>query len=109
MANASSIPAPTRIRDFKLVGIFRFDSPMSKHSVVNYGGDLYVLISTGLVPMSTMIRAETEQLGQPTTTSSRCSQALQHRYEPGWQTFLNPSSGRLFCNIPQGRPTATSR
>ena len=28
--------------DFSLVGIFRFDSPMSKHCVVNYGGDLYV-------------------------------------------------------------------
>ena len=56
--------ASTRRRDFKLVGIFRFDAPMSKDSIINFGGDLYVMISTGFVPMTTLIRAETEQLGK---------------------------------------------
>jgi hypothetical protein len=90
--------------DFGLVGIFRFDAPMSKHSVINYGGDLYVLVSTGLVPMSTMIRSETDQLGnadQNVVTFFR-AEAIKFRDRPGWQTFLNPSTGRLFCNIPQG-------
>ena len=50
--------------DFSLTGIFRFDAPMSMASIINYGGDLYVMVSTGLVPMSTMLRAETEQAGQ---------------------------------------------
>ena len=44
--------------------MFRFDAPMSKDSIINFGGDLYVMISTGLVPMTTLIRAETEQLGK---------------------------------------------
>ena len=26
--------------DFNLIGVYRFDSPMSKHAVVNYGGEL---------------------------------------------------------------------
>ena len=92
--------------DFSLVGIFRFDSPMSKHSVAQYGGELYCLISTGLVPMSTMLRAESEHLGSAdkNITSLFLRNAIQYRTDQGWQTFLNPSTGRMFCNIPQGAP-----
>ena len=90
--------------DFSLVGIFRFDSPMSKHCVVNYGGDLYVLISTGLVPMSTLLRAESEQLGQEDRNifSMFFTSAFLHRDRPGWGVILNHSSGRMICNMPQG-------
>lgn len=90
--------------DFNLTGIFRFDAPMSKHSVVNYGGELYVLISTGLVPMSTLMRAESEQLGQADRNvhSNFFGAALRFRDRPGWMAMLNPSSGRLICNTPQG-------
>lgn len=90
--------------DFTMAGIFRFDSPMSKHSVVNYGGDLYVLISTGMVPFSTLMRAETEQLGQSDRNvfSNFYKASLNNRQRPGWQAIVNPSSGRLICNMPQG-------
>lgn len=92
--------------DFSLDGIYRFDSPMSKHSVAQYGGELYVLISTGLVPMSTMLRAETERLGQSErgVTSLFLDNAIAYRSDQGWSTFLNPSSGRMFVNQPQGAP-----
>jgi hypothetical protein len=92
--------------DFSLVGIFRFDSPLSKHSVAQYGGELYVLISTGLVPLSTMLRAETDHLGQSerNVTSMFLKEAIHYRTDLGWQAFLNPSTGRMFCNIPQGAP-----
>jgi hypothetical protein len=95
---------PDSVDAWQLVGVFHFDSPMSKHCVVNYGGDLYVLISTGLVPMTTLIRAETEQLGQidRNVISVFLKDAIKYRNNLGWQTFLNPSSGRLFCNMPQG-------
>jgi hypothetical protein len=90
--------------NFKTVGRFDFDAPMSKHSITRYGGELYVLISTGLVPMSTMLKAESDQLGQSekgvTTLFSKAANAF--RSDLGWATFLNPSSGRLYCNIPQG-------
>jgi hypothetical protein len=90
--------------DFELVGIYRFDSPMSKHCVINYGGDCFALISTGLVPLSTMLRAESEQLGKEdkAVISLFLSEAIKYRDRPGWQAVMNPSSGRLFCNIPQG-------
>jgi len=95
---------PTSPTDFTLQGVFRFDAPMSKHSVVNYGGDLYVLISTGLVPMSTMMRAESEQLAQADRNifSNFVAASLAHRGAPGWQVLLNPTSGRMICNLPQG-------
>jgi hypothetical protein len=90
--------------DMTLHGIFRFDSPMSKHSVVNYGGELYVLISTGLVPMSTLMKAESEQLGQEDRNvfSEFFSKSLAYRTLPGWSVMLNPSSGRMICNLPLG-------
>lgn len=100
---------PGKDGDFQLTGIFRFDSPMSKHSVVNYGGELYVLISTGMVPMSTLMRAESEQLGKSDQNvfSSFFNSALKQRGAPGWQAFINPSSGRIYCNMPQGGKTYT--
>jgi hypothetical protein len=90
--------------DMQLVGIFRFDSPMSKHSIVNYGGELYVLISTGLVPMSTLLKAESEQLGQSdqNIVSAFFKTALAYRSRPGWSVIHNPSSGRMICNMPLG-------
>jgi hypothetical protein len=90
--------------DIGLRGIYRFDAPMSKHCTINYGGELYVLISTGLVPMSTLMQAESEQLGQAdkNVVSLFRSESVKYRDRPGWQVFINPSSNRVFCNIPQG-------
>ena len=77
--------------DFKLVGVFRFDAPMSKESIINFGGDLYVMISTGLVPMTTMIRSETEQLGQSDQNVMKEFEDVSksHRELYGWQVMLN--------------------
>ena len=93
--------------DFQLGGLFRFDAPMSKHSVVNYGGELYVLISTGLVPFSTLMRAESEQLGQSDRNvfSNFSKASLAYRDVFGWSVTINPSSGRVICNMPQGGRT----
>lgn len=90
--------------DFALTGLFRFDAPMSKHSVVNYGGELYVLISTGLVPMSTLMRAEGEQLGQSdrNVVGEFFDVSMANRTRPGWEVFINPASARIYCNMPLG-------
>jgi hypothetical protein len=95
---------PTDPANFYLQGVYRFDAPMSKHAVANYGGELYCLISTGLVPMSTLMRAESEQLGaQDRNVFTNFYQpALLHRDSPGWSVIINPLSGRMICNIPQG-------
>jgi hypothetical protein len=91
---------------WNLTGVFRFDSPMSKHAVVNYGGDLYVLVSTGLIPMTTMIRSETEQLGQYDKDVVRKFTDVSdlHRSSPGWQVLLDHTTGRMICNLPGGSP-----
>lgn len=90
--------------DFSLTAVFRFDSPMSKHCVTNYGGDLYVLISTGLVPMSTLLRAESEQLGQTDRAVVSEFQDIASRSAGvhGWGVYMDYSSGRLICNLPLG-------
>lgn len=92
--------------DMQLDGIYRFDSPMSHRSVVNYGGELYCLISTGLVPMSTLMRAESEQLGttDKAVTTEFSKVAMNYRDRPGWEVLLNHSSGLIYCNMPLGAP-----
>ena len=99
---------PDDAANWGLTGVFRFDAPMNKHSVVNYGGELWVLISTGMVPLSQLIKAESEQLGQvdKAVISFFLNDAISYRSEPGWQLFLNPSSNRVFCNVPQGSANA---
>jgi hypothetical protein len=88
--------------DFKLVGIFRFDAPMSKNSLINFGGDLYVMISTGLVPMTTLIRAETENLGlsDMNVMDEFERVAKNNRPDFGWQVILNGHTGHAICNLP---------
>jgi hypothetical protein len=97
---------PNTAGAWELVGIFRFDAPMSKHAVANYGGDLFCLISTGLVPMSTLIQSETEQLGQSDRNifSIFFNTTFSYRDRPGWRVTHNPSSGRMICNLPFGAP-----
>jgi hypothetical protein len=90
--------------DIGLVGVYRFDPPMSKHSVFNYGGELYVMLPTGVTPMTSMIR--TGKDGLEVVDRSMIQYFLQHSIahlsEFGWQLFLNPSTGRLFANMPLG-------
>jgi hypothetical protein len=88
--------------DFKLVGIFRFDAPMSHNSVLNFGGDLYVMIATGLVPMTTLIRAEVENLGKSDMSVMDEFQTIAktNRDSFGWQVILNSQTGHAICNMP---------
>jgi len=92
--------------DFALTGIFKFDAPMSMRSFINYGGDLYVFINTGLVPMSTMLRAESEQLGTSDKNVTDMFAELTHgkNLYPGWQVILNYHAGWAICNFPTGAP-----
>jgi len=90
--------------DFSLVGVFRFDAPMSKDSIINFGGDLYVMTSSGFVPMTTLIRAETEQLGKSDLNVMREFEnaSRAHRDEFGWQVMLNHHTNLAICNMPIG-------
>lgn len=90
--------------DFEIVGIYRFDAPMSKHCVQNYGGELYVQVSTGLLPMSTLMRAEAEQLGKVDRGVFTKFKEVSYLYggQPGWMTILDNASGRIICNQPGG-------
>jgi hypothetical protein len=98
---------PDSVSAWELVGIFTFDAPMGKNCVYNYGGDLFVLISTGLVPMSTFLRAETEQLGQADkdVVSAFTEHTHPYRASPGWSVTLDASGGRMICNMPTGTGT----
>ena len=89
---------------FKLVGVYRFDSPMSPGCVVNYGGELYVLIGTGLVPMSTLLKAEEDNLGTSDQNImqefSDVSKTFRDAY--GWSVIVNSQTNHAICNLPIG-------
>jgi hypothetical protein len=89
---------------FKLVGVYRFDSPMGQGCTVNYGGELYVLIGTGLVPMSTLLKAEEDNLG---TADQNIMQEFSdvsntYRNNYGWSVIINSQTNHAICNLPIG-------
>jgi hypothetical protein len=90
--------------DFKLVGVYRFDSPMAPGATVNYGGELYVLISTGFVPMSTLLKAEEDNLGTSDQNIIQefidVSQTFRDAY--GWSVIVNSQTNHAICNMPIG-------
>jgi hypothetical protein len=90
--------------DFTLVGVYRFDPPASKWSVLNYGGELYVLLPTGLTPMSAALKSGREgvETSDKNIVTRFFKQSVVNLSRSGWEVFLNPNSGRAFCNMPQG-------
>ena len=93
--------------DFQLIGTFRFDSPMSKNSVINFGGDLYVMVASGFIPMTTMVRAEQENLGRSDIGVLKEFTDVSDvtRASFGWQVILNQQTGHAICNMPLGNGT----
>lgn len=89
---------------FGLVGVFQHDHPMSKHSVIKYGGDLWVLTSTGLAPMTTLMRAETEKLDKAEKGVVSFFREISAGFSQtaGWSLTLDKSTGRMICNMPLG-------
>jgi hypothetical protein len=89
---------------FKLVGVYRFDTPMSSGCTINYGGELYVMIGTGLVPMSTLLKAEEDNLGTSDQNImqefSDVSKTFRDAY--GWSVIINSQTNHAICNMPLG-------
>ena len=77
---------------------------MAPGSVVNYGGELYVLIWTGLVPMSTLLKAEEDNLGISDQNImqefSDVSKTFRDAY--GWSVIVNSQTNHAICNLPIG-------
>jgi hypothetical protein len=89
--------------NFELVGVFSFDKPMHKNALALYGGDLYAQVTTGLVPMSVVIRDQTESLGkydkgiQPGFLAR-----AKFKNRGGWAVQMEHSNGWFICNLPNG-------
>jgi hypothetical protein len=77
---------------------------MSKHSVLQYGGDLYVLTATGLYPMSSLLKAKTEQSDKTDrkVLTAFWDVSRGHRDDFGWQLALDHHRGVFVCNLPEG-------
>ena len=90
--------------DFSLVGVFRMEAPMSKWSVMNYGGELYLLSPVGLTPMSTVLKSGREgtEASDKSVVTRFQRNAYLYRDNFGWELQFNPNSGRAMCNIPLG-------
>ena len=90
--------------DFRLVGVFRFDAPMSKNSILNYGGELYILTSTGLVPMAMLLQTESDSLGKVDKNVMKefTRVSKSRRGDFGWSVILNHQTNHVICNMPTG-------
>jgi hypothetical protein len=92
--------------DFGLIGVFKHDAPMSRYCCQNYGGDLWTLTSTGLAPLSTLVKSETEKINKAEKGVVSYFRDVSERFPtlPGWYVLLDNSTGRMLCNMPLGAP-----
>jgi hypothetical protein len=82
-------------------------TPNSRRIAVDYGPDLYILSTYGLVSLNNLLRGEPLSGNMPSRKISRFLRAdvKQGNSSPSWQMVINPSDG--FLQIITPKPTST--
>ena len=93
-----------RGRQFQAGRRLSFRQPDGPGCIVNYGGELYVLIATGLVPMSTLLKAEEDNLGISDQNIMQEFSDISKTYRDayGWSVIVNSQTNHAICNMPIG-------
>lgn len=88
-----------------LVGVYDIGYPVGPRSLVKYGGDLAVITTSGIVPLSQAIRLDRAQ-DDTVALTQRIQNAFQQStvlYPPGtfgWQGVLYPQGSLAIFNVP---------
>jgi len=95
---------PTDATDFRLMGVWVFPAPMSKHSTVQIGANLHVLTADGLTSMTALIRGVPATLDEKERVISSAVKKLTipYRLNSGWSVNLDQTRSNTICNCPLG-------
>lgn len=96
---------PTSATTFGLTGTWYIgDIPLGRRVTASYAGELYVLSSQGLMPMSDMTRGNAETVAESYLTNRISpyirSILVQAAEDFGWQVHMHPTKAVLYITSP---------
>lgn len=89
--------------DFELVGVYEIAKPIGRRCTQKFGGDLLLITTDGVVPMSRVVAQERSKEGFAVTDVIQGSMAQAvSRYSAnfGWELFLYSEGSMLLLNVP---------
>ncbi len=93
---------PSSITTWSLVGVYNIPKPLGWRCVEKYGGDLVILTTLGVLPMSSVVGGPVQERSYITDKIRRAfSDAVAlYRANTGWQVRYIPDANWLLVNIP---------
>lgn len=89
--------------DFDLVGVFKTAKPIGRRCMMKYAGDLLIITTDGVIPMSRLVSRERKEQGVAITEIIQGSMAdavASYKDNFGWELFLYSEASMLILNVP---------
>jgi hypothetical protein len=95
---------PSAAATWTKVGLFKIPEPIGRRCLIKLGGDIAILTSQGLIPMSEVL-AKSDAAQRFAAITDKISGAFAQAYQTygtlnGWQVIEFPSKGLLIINVP---------
>lgn len=102
---------PSSTDTWAKIGTFKVGEPIGRRCVVKLGGDIGILTSQGLVPLSRVLPG-LEGQQQEFAITNKIRKAFEDSYRAygqtfGWQAIEYTKGGLLIVNVPQGAGTTS--
>lgn len=95
---------PSDANAWALVGQYRIGFPLSRRSVLKTGGDLAIITSDGIVPLSQALRTDRAAAGRFSLTARIQNQFAEavtsYRGNFGWEGIAYPAGNLAVFNVP---------
>lgn len=96
---------PSDATNWALVGVYDIGYPMGARAITKYGGDLAVITTSGVIPLSQAVRLDRSQDDNVALTQriQNAFQTATATFPPstfGWQALLYPLGSLAIVNIP---------
>ncbi len=89
--------------DFDLVGVFKTAKPIGRRCLLKYAGDLLIITTDGVIPISRLVQRERKEQGVAITEIIQGSMAdtvALYKLNFGWELFLYSEASMLILNVP---------
>jgi hypothetical protein len=89
--------------DFALVGVYRTGKPIGRRCLLKFAGDLLIITTDGVIPMSRLVSRERKEQGVAVTEIIQGAMAdavSAYSTNFGWELFLYSEASMLLLNVP---------
>jgi hypothetical protein len=89
--------------DFDLVGVFITAKPIGRRCLLKYAGDLLIITTDGVIPISRLVVRERKEQGVAITEiiqGSMADSVSLYSDNFGWELFLYSEASMLLLNVP---------